>query len=67
VREWLAAMLAYDARRKTELVETLSAYFERRRNYDAIAKALAAPSNTLKCRLQRIREISDHDATNADT
>jgi sugar diacid utilization regulator len=67
VREWLGALLDYDARQKTELVQTLGTYFECGRNYDATATALATHRNTLKYRLQRIREISGHDLSDPDT
>jgi sugar diacid utilization regulator len=67
VREWLGALIDYDARKNSELVETLSTYFECGRNYDATAKALAAHRNTLKYRLRRIREISGHDLVDPDT
>lgn len=67
VREWLGTLLDYDAQQKTELVPTLSTYFECARNYDATAKALSAHRNTLKYRLKRIREISGHDLADADT
>jgi DNA-binding PucR family transcriptional regulator len=67
VREWLGALFEYDARKKTELVETLSTYFECGRNYNATAKALVTHRNTLKYRLHRIHEISGHDLADADT
>jgi sugar diacid utilization regulator len=67
VREWLGSLLDYDKRTRSELVMTLSRYFERGKNYDATAKALAVHRSTLKYRLGRIKEISGHDLSDPDT
>jgi DNA-binding PucR family transcriptional regulator len=67
VSQWLHALLAYDARKGSELVLTLSRYLENGGNYDATASSMSMHRNTLKYRLQRIREISGHDLTDADT
>jgi DNA-binding PucR family transcriptional regulator len=67
VREWLGALLDYDANRRAELVRTLSRYLEHGGNYDATAKALAVHRSTLKYRLRRIREISGHDVADPET
>jgi DNA-binding PucR family transcriptional regulator len=61
VQEWLGGLLDYDAARGSELVLTLTRYFECGGNYDATAKALAVHRSTLKYRLQRIRDVSGHD------
>jgi DNA-binding PucR family transcriptional regulator len=45
----------------------LSRYLECGGNYTATADALALHRNTLKYRLQRIREISGHDLNDPDT
>jgi sugar diacid utilization regulator len=66
-RHWLGPLLAYDERRNTELVPTLTAYFESGGAYDATATALSVHRSTLKYRLQRIREISGHNLTDPDT
>jgi sugar diacid utilization regulator len=66
-REWLGTLIDYDARRRSQLVLTLSTYLERGGNYDATAAALSMHRSTLKYRLQRIRDISGHDLSNADT
>ncbi|MER6110386.1 PucR family transcriptional regulator [Streptomyces hirsutus] len=67
VREWLGQLIDYDARHDTELVETLSRYFDCGGNYDDAAAALTVHRSTLRYRLQRIREISDRDLTDVDT
>ncbi|MFJ8510490.1 PucR family transcriptional regulator [Streptomyces avermitilis] len=61
VREWLGQLIDYDAGHDTELVETLSRYFDCGGNYDDAAAALTVHRSTLRYRLQRIREISDRD------
>jgi DNA-binding PucR family transcriptional regulator len=67
VREWLGQLIDYDARHDTELVETLSRYFDCGGNYDDAAAALTVHRSTLRDRLRRIREISDRDLADADT
>lgn len=67
VRQWLGALLDYDARKHSELVDTLCRYLECGGSYDASAAALSVHRSTLKYRLQRIREISGHDLTDPGT
>jgi sugar diacid utilization regulator len=67
VRDWLGALLDYDARRQSELVRTLSVYLEQGGNYNATAQALVVHRSTLKYRLQRIRELSGHDLNDPDS
>jgi DNA-binding PucR family transcriptional regulator len=67
VRQWLGSLLDYDARKRSELVSTLSQYLECGGGYDATAAALSVHRSTLKYRLQRIREISGHDLADPDT
>src|SRR6202030_2319654 len=67
VRHWLGSLIDYDSRKHAELVRTLSRYLECGGSYDATAAALSVHRNTLKYRLQRIREISGHDLTNPAT
>lgn len=67
VREWLGQLIDYDAEHDTELVETLSRYFDCGGNYDDAAAALTVHRSTLRYRLQRIREISDRDLAEVDT
>ncbi|MDX3697385.1 helix-turn-helix domain-containing protein [Streptomyces europaeiscabiei] len=67
VREWLGQLIDYDAEHDTQLVETLSRYFDCGGNYDDAAAALTVHRSTLRYRLQRIREISDRDLADVDT
>ncbi|MDH6493794.1 helix-turn-helix domain-containing protein [Streptomyces sp. SAI-149] len=67
VQEWLGRLIDYDAEHDTELVETLSRYFDCGGNYDDAAAALTVHRSTLRYRLQRIREISDRDLADVDT
>jgi DNA-binding PucR family transcriptional regulator len=65
VQEWLGPLLEYDAHKGSELVVTLSTYLESGRSYDVAVKSLNVHRSTLKYRLQRIRDISGHDLTDA--
>jgi sugar diacid utilization regulator len=67
IRQWLGALLDYDARRGSQLVGTLSAYLDSGGNYDATSKALSMHRSGLKYRLQRIREVSGYDLVDPDT
>jgi sugar diacid utilization regulator len=67
VRAWLGPLLDYDARKRSELVLTLSRYLECGCSYDASAAALSVARSTLKYRLQRIRDLSGHDLACPDT
>ncbi|HEV7829466.1 MAG TPA: helix-turn-helix domain-containing protein [Pseudonocardiaceae bacterium] len=67
VRSWLGALLDYDSRKRSDLVATLTEYLERGGSYDNAAQSLSVHRNTLKYRLQRIREISGHDLSCPDT
>jgi sugar diacid utilization regulator len=67
VREWLGALIDYDADKRTELLVTLSRYLECGGSYGAACKALVVHRSTLKYRLQRIRQISGHDLADAET
>jgi len=66
VREWLGTLLDYDARRKAELVHTLTQYLEHGGNYDATAAELSVHKSTLKYRLQRIRELTGLELNDPD-
>jgi sugar diacid utilization regulator len=66
-RAWLRALLDYDARKNAELVATLTEYLEHGGSYEGTARALWIHRNTLKYRLQRIREISGHELSDPDT
>lgn len=67
VRRWLGSLLDYDARKHSELINTLSRYLECGGSYNATATALCVHRSTLKYRLQRIREISGLDLSDPDT
>ncbi|MFD4528510.1 PucR family transcriptional regulator [Streptomyces sp. NPDC058470] len=67
VREWLGQLIDYDAGHDTELVETLTRYFDCGGNYDDAAASLTIHRSTLRYRLQRIREISDRNLADVDT
>ena len=67
VEDWLGGLLAYDTERQAGLVHTLGVYLDHGGNYDDTAAALHIHRSTLRYRLQRIRELSGHDLTNADT
>lgn len=58
VREWLGHLLDYDVAHGTDLVPTLTQYFDCGGNYDKTARALAIHRSTLRYRLQRIQEVS---------
>jgi DNA-binding PucR family transcriptional regulator len=67
VTTWLGPLLQYDARKHSELVDTLCRYLECGGAYDATAAALSVHRSTLKYRLQRIRDISGLDLTDPST
>jgi sugar diacid utilization regulator len=66
VREWLGSLIDYDARRKADLVRTLTQYLEHGGNYDATAAELSVHKSTLKYRLQRIRELTGLELNDPD-
>lgn len=66
VEETLGPLIAYDRRRGSRLVQTLRAYLDASRNLRRAAAALFIHENTLKHRLQRIRELSGLDLENAE-
>jgi sugar diacid utilization regulator len=66
-RQWLGALLDYDAIHGTQLVRTLSEYLDLGGSYDASARALSVHRSTLKYRLKRIRDVSGHDLAIPDT
>jgi len=66
VREWLGRLIDYDARRKAELVYTLTQYLEHGGNYDATAAELSVHKSTLKYRLQRIRDLTGLELNDPD-
>jgi sugar diacid utilization regulator len=66
VQRWIGTLLAYDQQRGADLVRTLSHYLDRGGSYEATASALIVHRNTLKYRLQRIRQITGLDLSDPD-
>ena len=56
--ETLGDLVRYDAENHTELLRTLSVYFQEHANASRTARALYVHRNTLSYRLQRIAEIT---------
>ena len=67
VRDWLGALLDYDGEHHADLVTTLSVYLDCGGNYDGTSHALNIHRSTLRYRLRRIREISNHDLADVNT
>jgi DNA-binding PucR family transcriptional regulator len=67
VHDWLGPLIDYDEQKGADLVATLTSYLEYGGNYEAAAEVLAVHRNTLKYRLQRIRDISGRDLGDPDT
>ena len=67
VAQWLGPLLAYDARRHTQLMYTLAQYLDCGGNYDQAAAALVIHRSTLRYRLRRIRELTNADLADVDT
>ncbi|HUB69597.1 MAG TPA: helix-turn-helix domain-containing protein [Acidimicrobiales bacterium] len=61
IERWLGALLAYDARTRSQLTSTLGSYLDHGLAYEATARELSVHRSTLKYRLGRIREISGLD------
>jgi len=67
VRKWLGVLAAYDERKHTQLVRTLTQYLQHGGGYEATSQALSVHRSTLKYRLQRIRELTGFDLGDPDT
>ena len=67
VQHWIGTLLAYDEQRGADLVRTLGHYLDRGGSYDATSAALIVHRNTLKYRLQRIRQITGLDLSDPET
>jgi len=63
---WLKDILSYDDQHKSELLETLDAYFNSNGNMRLTAKDLNIHRNTLVYRLNRIAEITQLDMDDAN-
>ncbi|CAM3932171.1 PucR family transcriptional regulator [Mycobacterium senriense] len=67
VRQWLGALMDYDAAKSSDLVHTLSHYVECGGNYDESAAALHIHRSTLRYRLGRIADLTHLDLRDVDT
>lgn len=56
----------YDKRHRSNLVQTIAAYFEHHGNISQTAESLFIHRNTLLYRLERIKELTAHDLDQAD-
>jgi DNA-binding PucR family transcriptional regulator len=65
-RTQLECVVAYDARRGSELLHTLEAYLEGRGNVVGVARGLHTHPNTLRQRLARIEGLTGFDLENED-
>jgi sugar diacid utilization regulator len=61
VRDWLGSLIDYDRIKGTDLVTTLSHYFDSAGNYDKTAASLHIHRSTLRYRIKRIRELTGHE------
>jgi sugar diacid utilization regulator len=66
VREWLGALVDYDAANRSDLVTTLWQYYECGGNYDMTARALTIHRSTLRYRLRRIRELTGRELSDVE-
>lgn len=66
IQRWIGSLLEYDEKRNSELVRTLMHYLQHGGNYVATAGSLIVHRNTLKYRLQRIRQISGLDLSDPE-
>jgi len=60
----LKPLVEYDEKKSTELVKTLSAYFDNNGNLKKMSDALFTHYNTVLYRIQRIKEITNMDLEN---
>jgi hypothetical protein len=67
VRKWLGMLAAYDERKHTQLLRTLTLYLQHGGGYEATSQALSVHRSTLKYRLQRIRELTGFDLGDPET
>jgi sugar diacid utilization regulator len=66
VRDWLGVLIDYDRAKGTDLVTTLSHYYDSSGNYDTTAAALHIHRSTLRYRIKRIRELTGHELSAVD-
>ena len=67
-RHWTAVerLLAYDTRRRTQLVDTLEHYLQARRSVTTTARELYIHPNTLRQRLDRIEQLTGLELATED-
>lgn len=61
--ETVEPLVAYDEQYETDLVATVEAYLDSDANVPATAKRMFTHRHTIRYRLERIRDLSGHDAT----
>ncbi|MBK8293479.1 MAG: helix-turn-helix domain-containing protein [Solirubrobacterales bacterium] len=61
--ETVEPLVAYDEQYQTDLVATVEAYLDSDANVPATAKQMFTHRHTIRYRLERIRDLSGHDAT----
>jgi len=66
VKQWIGTLLDYDANRNADLVRTLMHYLDHGGNYASTAASLIVHRNTLKYRLQRIRQVTSLDLSDPE-
>lgn len=67
VQDWLGGLIAHDAANGSQLVITLTEFLDCGGSHATTSAALTVHRSTLKYRLRRIREVSGHDLSIADT
>ena len=65
MQQTLGKIIEYDEKNKTQLVETLEAYFHCNENMKDTAEYIYSHPNTIKYRLQRIEEICGRSLENS--
>lgn len=65
-KEQLGELIEYDRTRDSDLIKTLTAYFDAGGNVKRVSENLFTHYNTVIYRMQRIKEIADIDLEDAD-
>lgn len=66
IEQMLGPVIAWDERRRTELVATLAAYFAAGESGSAAGRRLHVHKNTIQQRLERIQELTGGDWSDAE-
>ena len=61
--ETVEPLVAYDEQYETDLVATVEAYLDSDANVPATAKQMFTHRHTIRYRLERVKDLSGHDAT----